>query len=68
MPVTVTELLTDTRPRVGQNTILIAMTREDANYLKDILKHYDRNNETIGETKLICRELLDRMNECFPKS
>ena len=41
LPITVSGPRTDDSERnVGRNTILIAMTRNDAGFLKDILKYY----------------------------
>lgn len=68
LPITVSELRTDdSKSNVGKNTILIAMTRNDANYLKDILRYY-KGAKATGETrtKKLCVEILDRMDECFP--
>ena len=69
LPITVSELRTDDSERnVGKNTIVIAMTRYDAGFLKDILRHYAKTNRTAEHTGELCRELLDRMDECFPRS
>ena len=67
LSVTVTELLTGKPRRRKENTIIIAMRRQDAGFLKDILRHYQKTNETAERTGQLCEELLERMNECFPK-
>ena len=49
LPITVSGPRTDDSERnVGKNAIVIAMTRYDAGYLKDILRHYGRPNRTDG--------------------
>ncbi len=66
LPITVSELHTDdSESNVGKNTIIIAMTRYEAGFLEDILRHYAKTNETTEYTGRLCRELLDRMDDCF---
>ena len=68
-PITVSGPRTDDSERnVGKNTIVIAMTRQDAGFLKDILRHRAKTNRTAERTGELCRELLDRMDGCFPGS
>jgi len=45
LPITVSELRTDGSERnVGKNTIVIAMTRSDAGFPRDVLRHYAKTN------------------------
>ena len=48
--------------KVGENIIVIAMTRADAGFIKDVLRHYKKTKDTMER----CEELLKRMDECFP--
>jgi len=53
--------------KTGDNVIVIAMTRDEAGFLKDILRHYARINGTAEHTGELCRELLDRMAGWFSR-
>jgi len=66
LPVTVNELLTG-NPNVGDNTILIAITRRDARYLPIILEHYI-NKGTAKKAKEISKEILGQIDGCLPRS
>ena len=68
LPITASELHADEKPNVGRNAIVIAITRSDAGFLKDVLRHYGRTNQTAEHTGELCRELLDRMDGHFPRS
>ncbi len=65
--VAVSELNTGGKP--GDNTIVIAMTRDAAGWFKDVLKYYISEGQT-PHYKAVCVELsqktLDEMNKCFP--
>ena len=67
IPIAVSELQTDEKPKVAKNAIIIAMTRDDAGFLKGVLRYYLEHNETGKDTRQLCEELLNRMNECFPR-
>ena len=51
--------------KLGDNIIVIAMRRDDAGFIKDVLRHYRKTKDT-KKTMELCVELLDRMDECFP--
>ena len=51
--------------KVGDNIIVIALTRDDAGFIKDVLRHYKKTKDT-KDTMELCKELLKRMDECFP--
>ena len=67
--VAVSELGTGGKP--GDNTIVIAMTRDAAGWFKDVLKYYISEGQA-PHYKAVCVELsektLDEMNRCFPDS
>ena len=69
IPITVSELPTDEKPNVGRNAIIIAMTREDAGWFKDVLKYYISKGGT-PYYKAVCKPLsekiLEGLDRCFP--
>jgi len=52
----------------GDNVIVIAMTRDDAGWLKDVLKSYipEEPSRQFGKSGELSRKLLAGMDACFP--
>jgi len=66
IPMTVSELRA--WKNVGDNTVVISMTRGHARYIERALKEYMKTETGAERTRDVCRELIDRMDECFSES
>jgi len=66
IPITVSELRT--WKNVGDNTVVISMTRGHARYLERALDEYMKVDNDAKRTREVCREFLARMDECFSES
>jgi len=62
LPITVSELRTGNPRRSGDNTVLIAMTRYDAGFIRKALMEYVET-ASAKRTKEICAEFIQEMDE-----
>jgi len=62
LPITVNELRTGHPRRLGDNTILIAVTRHDVGFIRNVLIEYVETG-SAKRTKEICAKFVQEMDE-----